>query len=135
MSRAGLTSGSKAYQRVLNVVIGYGYRSSRAILLLFVLLLFAIGLGLLYSGPHYINLPEAAPKTGFTDCTFPGNVNYGFNLAFPIVALAGTSAVACDTIATTPWWVYVVGWTVRLLAATLAVFYAAGVSGLIRTAP
>jgi hypothetical protein len=135
VTRGRLKTVSRGYQRLLKVMIGYGYRSSRAIRWLFALLLIAIGLGLLYSGPHYIKLPEAAPKTGFTDCTFPGNVNYGFNLAFPIVALAGTSATACDTVATTPWWVYVVGWIIRLLAATLAVFYAAGVSGLIRSAP
>ncbi len=135
VTRGDLNTRSRRYQQLLKVTIGYGYRSTNAIWLLFALLLFAVGLGLLYSDLHYIKLPEPAPKTGFTDCTFPGNVNYGFNLAFPIVALAGTSAVVCDTIATTPWWVYVVGWIVRLLAATLAVFYAAGVSGLIRTAP
>jgi hypothetical protein len=135
VTRGDLDSRSKSYQRLLRVTIGYGYQSTKAIRLLFGLLLIAIALGLWYGHAHYIKLPEPAPKTGFTDCTFPGNVNYGFNLAFPIVALAGTTATACDTIATTPWWVYVVGWIVRLLAATLAVFYAAGVSGLIRTAP
>ena len=148
--RGRLGRWSRTYQWFLKGLIGYGYKSIRAIAWLALLFVVTIGCSLAFGHNRWIvgNTPAASTAAASTtattaasgpvaapaSCTPTGDVAYAITLAFPIINLSGSTGQQCDVPATDPrWWIIAFGWVVRALAATLARFYAAGLAGITRS--
>ena len=136
--RGRLSLLSKAGQWFLKILIGYGYRSTQALAWLAVLfILTALAAGF-YFGPKELIVSVPATTSGqaspaAVECSVPGRISYAIEVAFPIVSLSGSSEEHCDLPATgAKSWLVAFGWIVRALAATLAAFYLAGLTGITR---
>lgn len=140
-ARGNLKPLSVLYQRLLGIVIGYGYKSTRALMWLAGVLAITIIIAAGWFAPSgYIVAPSTSSSLKSTSsssqpaCTFPGDFNYAIGLAFPIITL-NTSDTACQPSPTAPDSVIIFGWVVRIFAATLASFYVAGLAGITRNPP
>ncbi|MBV9195849.1 MAG: hypothetical protein JO168_17060 [Solirubrobacterales bacterium] len=105
LRRGGLSWRTKLYERLLRVLIGYGYKSTRAFIWLAGIILLSLILAMTwFASSHLIGLSRMAATTApgkpagettaattvpapLLPCTFPGNVNYAISLAFPVIIL------------------------------------------------
>jgi hypothetical protein len=123
------------YQGVLKWLIGYGYRSIWAVYWLIGLLAATAVMALAFADAGIIVVPADPPSQPKAQaCTFPGDIDYAINLAFPVITLSST-APACDVPPDSNGVAVAVGWLIRFLAAALAGFYIAGLAGLTRSPP
>jgi hypothetical protein len=136
--RGRLNSLSKAGQWCLKLLIGYGYRSTQALGWLAALFILTALVAIFYFGPKelIVSVPPATPtqaSPAAVECSVPGRISYAIEVAFPIVSLSGSTEEHCDLPATgAKSWLVAFGWIVRALAATLAAFYLAGLTGITR---
>ena len=136
--RGRLSLLSKAGQWFLKILIGYGYRSTQALAWLAVLFILTALAAVFYFGPKELIVSVPATTSGqaspaAVECSVPGRISYAIEVAFPIVSLSGSSEEHCDLPATgAKSWLVAFGWIVRALAATLAAFYLAGLTGITR---
>lgn len=149
LDRGGLSRFNKFWQRVLGLLIGYGYRSVKALYWLAGLFVVTAVLAVSWLGPTALIQPvstasgttaTAASKAPATaepmHCSFTAQLSYAIDIAFPIVTISGSSEQQCDVPATNPnQYVVAIGWLVRALSATLLAIYVAGLTGLTSRTP
>ena len=152
--RGGLSPLNQFWQRVLALLIGYGYRSVKALYWLAGLFAVTALTAVLWFGPTALIQPVSAntpvtttsgatsAKASAADsphCSFTAQLSYAIDVAFPIITISGSSEQQCDVPAekVSPGQQAVVafGWLVRALSATLLVIYVAGLTGLTSRTP
>ena len=141
-----LTRVRRASQFFSKWLIGYGYHCVAALAWLAGLFAVTAAVAVFFLGPQgYIvqvptststSTPASADSvtTSYPRCSAAGDINYAIGLAVPIISLSN-SQTACDIRPPGDWEMNLLGWVVRVLAAVLAVVYAAGITGLNRSLP
>ncbi|HEV3292922.1 MAG TPA: hypothetical protein VG123_28440, partial [Streptosporangiaceae bacterium] len=145
-ARGSLTPVRRASQFFSKWLIGYGYHCVAALAWLAGLFAVTAAAAVFLLGPHHYivqvsaSTSTSAPasahpaKAGYPRCSVAGDINYAIGLALPIISLSN-SQTACDIRPPGDWEMNLLGWVVRVLAAVLAVVYAAGLTGLNRSLP
>jgi len=141
-----LTRVRRASQFFSKWLIGYGYHCVAALAWLAGLFAVTAAFAVFFLGPHgyIVQVPTStststpasadAVTTSYPRCSAAGDINYAIGLAVPIISLSN-SQTACDIRPPGDWEMNLLGWVVRVLAAVLAVVYAAGITGLNRSLP
>ena len=141
-----LTRVRRASQFFSKWLIGYGYHCVTALAWLAGLFAVTAAAAVFILGPHryIVQVPASTStstaasadpvQTSYPRCSVAGDINYAIGLAVPIISLSN-SQTACDIRPPGDWEMNLLGWIVRVLAAVLAVVYAAGITGLNRSLP
>jgi hypothetical protein len=143
-----LTPVRRASQFFSKWLIGYGYHCVAALAWLAGLFAVTAVAAVFFLGPQgYIvqvststsvsasTTAAANPaQSGYRRCSTAGEINYAIGIALPIISLSN-SQTACDIRPPGDWEMNLLAWVVRVLAAVLAVVYAAGLTGLTRSLP
>jgi hypothetical protein len=145
--RRGALSGRRDrwWTRLTGVLLGYGYRPSRAlaylagILLLSVLLAFVVGggsggLAQTPDAPAIIAVSAAhGPAVPRMPCSKLQLVGKGLDLGTPFLPATRTGTSSCDITATPAGdWLTVTRWVLQLAAWALAALFIAGFTGIVR---
>jgi hypothetical protein len=150
--RGGLSPLNKFWQGVLRLLVGYGYRSVKALYWLAGLFACIALLAVLWFGPFGLIQPVSTTSsttstsaatsttttstTKATHCSFTAQLSYAIDVAFPIITISSSSEQQCDVASPNPNQLLVAfGWLVRALSATLLAIYVAGLTGLTSRTP
>jgi hypothetical protein len=132
IQRAGLALSERAWGRLTDITLGYGYQPWRALLLLLATLATAVTLSV--TGGHHGGLTREPATTGAvaaTACTTIDQIGVGLDLGTPLLKTGArdrcqpTDTPAGQTLT-------IAGWILQLLAWTFATLFIAGFTSAVR---
>ena len=139
LDRGALTDRrDRVWARVTGALLGYGYRSSRALVYLVGVLALSVTLAVLLGGhgalaPTPDLSPAAAPSAELRRCSTVQLIGKGLDLGIPFLSAARIGAGSCEVTATTTGEALTVArWVLQLAAWALAALFIAGFTGIVR---